>query len=83
MVSTPFYTEFQFHNGSIKGMSNEIVCIYCQSFNSTMVRLKGGFACPQCRSLSMFQFHNGSIKGSEFQFHNGSIKGGRCTRQDT
>ena len=83
--------KFQFHNGSIKSGSGKLLLQKAKnSFNSTMVRLKGPVSTRICKALSLFQFHNGSIKSFKacgkyitsfaFQFHNGSIKSGHLYR---
>ena len=82
---------FQFHDGSIKGPTFQVVQYPLQYFNSTMVRLK---VCDQWYGLAtppVFQFHDGSIKGLDriylypltlkFQFHDGSIKGEDVVRE--
>jgi len=76
---------FQFHNGSIKGLTSLKPNFWHKRFNSTMVRLKVKNADHKIYGCRRFQFHNGSIKGNnkrehqvlpgKFQFHNGSIKG--------
>ena len=52
---------FQFQNGSIKSMKGILAVTGLASFNSKMVRLKGGNM-------------TGNIRRKEFQFQNGSIK---------
>ncbi len=53
---------FQFHYGSIKGLSHVGVNTTVVRFNSTMVRLKA-FTSTWRRHVVQFQFHYGSIKG--------------------
>ena len=53
---------FQFHYGTIKSAAQKERYLEAGNFNSTMVRLKGGYAI-----LSIF-------RGAEFQFHYGTIK---------
>ena len=76
--------QFQFHTGSIKRRSRlHTPKTMMKSFNSILVRLKGGKRHPLPYRFK-FQFHTGSIKRIKgkrpvkfnflFQFHTGSIK---------
>ena len=76
---------FQFHSGSIKSKRPYLLSQGGgTSFNSIVVRLKGGWCGGDSKSTVSFQFHSGSIKRKtqwrplsstlKFQFHSGSIK---------
>ena len=54
---------FQFQTGSIKRLYDQKVSIaIAESFNSKLVRLKGGKRSQSLRILCLFQFQTGSIK---------------------
>ena len=69
----------------LKGADNIVLSDEYKSFNSIVVRLKGGWCDGFVCGYAVFQFHSGSIKSLRglsvavsvkvmFQFHSGSIK---------
>ena len=75
---------FQFYLSSIKSFFDELECTGENSFNSTLVQLKGKTGSGRKKTRTVFQFYLSSIKRrirtikpsfwEEFQFYLSSIK---------